>query len=80
MVQLDLTYLSIYFVINNLLKSYWIIYADDVTSGTKTIEQGKEFYKKTKLTLSKANYNLRKWVTNDSKFQVFLGQLKRLGA
>ena len=45
------------------------------------IKQLKGFdWKKTKLTLSKANFNLRKWVTNDSKFQVFLGQLKRLGA
>ena len=48
------------------------LYVDDVTSGTKTIEQGKEFYKKAKLILSEAGFDLRKWVTNDSKLQNFL--------
>ena len=47
------------------------LYVDDVTLGTKTIKQGKEFYKKSKLILSKASSNLRKWVTNDSKLQKF---------
>ena len=45
------------------------LYIDDVTSGTKTIKQGKEFYKKAKLILSKADFNLKKWVTNASKLQ-----------
>ena len=44
---------------------------DDVTSGTKTIEQGKEFYEKAKLILSEAGFDLRKWVTNDIKLQNF---------
>ena len=43
------------------------LYVDDVTSGTKTIKQGKEFYEKPKLILSEAGFDLRKWVTNDSK-------------
>ena len=47
------------------------LYVDDVTSGTKTIEQGKEFYKKAKLILSEAGFDLRKWATNDSKLQNF---------
>ena len=47
------------------------LYVDDVTSGTKTIEQGKEFYEKAKLILSEAGFDLRKWVTNDSKLQQF---------
>ena len=42
---------------------------DDVTSGTKKIEQGKEFCKRLKLILSKADFELRKWVTNDNKSQ-----------
>ena len=37
------------------------LYVDDVTSGTKTIEQGKEFYEKAKQDLSE--------VTNDRKLQ-----------
>ena len=45
------------------------LYVDDVTSGTKTIEKGKEFYKKAKLILSEAGFDLRKLVTNDSKLQ-----------
>ena len=45
------------------------LYFDDVTSGTKTIEQGKEFYEKAKLVLSEAGFDLRKWVTNDIKLQ-----------
>ena len=47
------------------------LYVDDVTSGTKTIEQGKEFYEKTKFILSEAGFDLRKRVTNDSKLQKF---------
>ena len=47
------------------------LYTDDVTSGTKTIEQGKEFYKNAKLILSEAGFDLRKWVTNDSKLQKY---------
>ena len=42
------------------------VYVDDVTSGTKTIEQRKEFYEKAKLILS-AGFDFRKWVTNDSE-------------
>ena len=45
------------------------LYVDDVTSGTKAVEQGKEFYKKAKLILSEAGFDLRKLVTNDSKLQ-----------
>ena len=47
------------------------LYVDDVTSGTKTIEQEKEFYKKAKLILSEAGFDLRKWVINDGKLQIF---------
>ena len=43
----------------------------DVGSGTKTIEQRKEFYKKAKLILSEAGFDLRKWVTRDSKLHFF---------
>ena len=32
---------------------------DDVTSGTKTIKQGKEFYEKVKLILSEAGFDLK---------------------
>ena len=47
------------------------LYVDDVTSGTKTISQGKEFYKKAKLILPEAGFDLRTLVTNDSKLQTF---------
>ena len=47
------------------------LYVDDVTSGTKTFEEGKEFYRKAKLILSEAGFNLRKWVTSDSELQNF---------
>ena len=47
------------------------LYVDYVTLGTKTIEQGKQFYKKAELILSEAGFDLRKWVTNDSKLQNF---------
>ena len=52
-------------------------YVDDVTSGTKTIKQGKEFYEKPKLILSEAGFDLRKWVTDDIKLQKFLILRKR---
>ena len=45
------------------------LYVDDITKGKKTIKQEKEFYEKAKLILSEAGFDLRKWVTNDSKFQ-----------
>ena len=35
------------------------LYVDDVTSGTKTIKQGKEFYEKVKLILSEAGFDLK---------------------
>ena len=47
------------------------LYVDDVTSGRKTIKQGREFYEKPKLILSEAGFDLRKWVTNDIKLQKF---------
>ena len=47
------------------------LYVDDVTSGTKTIEQGKEFYEKAKLILSESGLDLRKRVTYNSKLQTF---------
>ena len=47
------------------------LYIEDVTSGTKTIEQGKEFYEKAKLIWSEAGFDLRKWVTYNSKLQTF---------
>ena len=47
------------------------LYVDDVTSGTKTIERRKGFYEKAKSILSEAGFDLRKWVTNDSKLQKF---------
>ena len=70
MVQLDVAYES-NLLIHNLL-SCWKIYVDDATSVTKTIEQGKEFFKKAKLILSDIGFNLRKCVPNDSKLQNFL--------
>ena len=45
------------------------LYVDDITLGTKTIEQGKEFYEKAKLILAEAGLGLKKWVTNDCKMQ-----------
>ena len=36
------------------------LHVSDVGSGTKTIEQRKEFYKKAKLILSEAGFDLRK--------------------
>ena len=45
------------------------LYADDVTSWTKAIKKGKEFYEKAKLILSEAGFDLGTWVTDDIKLQ-----------
>ena len=41
-----------------------------------SIEQGKEFYKKRKLILSDAGFDLRKCVTNESKLQKIFNSLE----
>ena len=66
MVQLGITYLSSHFLINNDQIS-----VDNVASEAKTIKRGKYFYEKAKLILLEADFELTKWVTNDSELENF---------
>ena len=47
------------------------LYVDDTTSGTKSIEEGKEFYVKTKKMMAEAGFDLRKWKTNNKELQKY---------
>jgi len=44
-------------------------HVDDFTSGETNIEQALTLYKKLKLRFAEANFNLRKWRTNDTKLR-----------
>ena len=49
------------------------LYVDDTTSGTKSIEEGKEFYVKAKKRkkIAEAGFDLRKWKTNSKELQKY---------
>ena len=40
-------------------------YVDDLNSGTKSTEEGFQFYKKVKSRFTEASFNITKWRTND---------------
>ena len=42
------------------------LYVDDTTSGTKSIEECKEFYVKAKTMMAEAGFDLIKWKTNST--------------
>ena len=41
------------------------LYADDLSCGTETVEEGLQIYNGSKEIMSKGGFNLRKWKTND---------------
>ena len=45
------------------------LYVDDTTSGVASVDEGKVFYRKAKMILSEAGFDLRKWTTNNVKLQ-----------
>ena len=47
------------------------LYGDGTTSDTKSIEEGKEFYVKTKKMMAEAGFDLRKWKTNSKELQKY---------
>ena len=47
------------------------LYVDDTTSGTKSIEEGKEFHVKPKKMMAEAGFDLRKWKTNSKEPQKY---------
>ena len=53
-------------IIENFLNN---IIVDGMESGMGTIEERKEFNKRTKMILAKADFNLKRWVTNNRKLQ-----------
>ena len=44
---------------------------DGTTLGTKSIEQGKEFYVKAKKMMAETGFDLRKWKTNSKELQKY---------
>ena len=50
------------------------LYVDDTTSGCDTVEEGKKFYTRAKEIMSKAGFELRKWVTNNSDLRNFISE------
>ena len=44
-------------------------YVDDLTTGVNTVEEGYELYKKFKIRFMEANFNVRKWRTNDKELR-----------
>ena len=49
-------------------------YVDDLCGGEKDVKQGYIFYKKVKIRFAKAKFNVRKWVTNDSKLREMINK------
>ena len=44
-------------------------YVDDLTTGVHSVDEGIELYKKFKLRFMEANFNIRKWRTNDNELK-----------
>ena len=48
------------------------LYVDDLVSGCKNREEGKELYDKIKAIMLEGGFNLRKWTTNDRKLNDYI--------
>ena len=48
------------------------LYVDDFTNTFNRVEDAIQFYKKSKIALADASFNLRKWATNSKKIQNFI--------
>ena len=48
------------------------LYVDDSTNTFNRVEDAIQFYKKSKIALTDASFNLRKWATNSKKIQTFI--------
>ena len=48
------------------------LYVDDSTNTFNRVEDAIQFYKKSKIALTDASFNLRKWATNSKKIQNFI--------
>ena len=44
-------------------------YVDDLTTGVKNVEDGIELYQKFKIRFMEANFNIRKWKTNNKNLK-----------
>ena len=53
------------------------VYVDDIVTGSHSDDSAYEFYLKSKLRLSEANFNLRKFVTNSVHLCVRIGEKER---
>ena len=62
----------IQFELNFVAKLLEDLYVDGTTSGTKSIEEGKELYVKAKKKkIAEAGFDLRKWKTNSKELQKY---------
>ena len=48
------------------------LYVDDSMNTFNRVEDAIEFYKKSKIALADASFNIRKWETNSKKIQNFI--------
>ena len=48
------------------------LYVDDCISGVSFVEEGVDFYEKTKSLMCEAGFDLRKWITNNKELQSYI--------
>ena len=70
-VRININYLSDQHIKLITQKLIGDLYVDDVTSSLNNQIEGQKVYETTKSCLSSANFELRKWVTNDEKLQQY---------
>ena len=65
-------YLPVPHYTNIVKKLILNLYVDDSTNSFDTVETAMEFYEKSKSCLKEANFNLRKWATNNFELKKFI--------
>ena len=61
--------------VEKMMKSF---YVDDLISRTKNLEEGVKLYRKCKVRFLEANFNLRKWRTNDERLRQIIDESKEV--
>ena len=61
--------------VEKMMKSF---YVDDLISGTKNLEEGVKLFHKCKVRFLEANFNLRKWRTNDERLRQIIDESKEV--
>ena len=61
--------------VEKMMKSF---YVDDLISGTKNLEEGVKLFRKCKVRFLEANFNLRKWRTDDERLRQIIDESKEV--